>query len=306
MALRFLGLKQKTLRCYERALKAFFDFLDDENIQLPSRPKKLDECVAQFLEHLYLEDRPITYAGHTLSAFRRFYPQLRYQFPLARQYFSNWKSVHVSRQAVPLPPKALFAIAGVALSCDEYSFAAILLLGFLAFLRTSEMVHLKFSQLHVASDGTIVLVLPSSKTSRVKPESISVSDTRIAVLLLWLKNSQKSDQIWNGSVPQFRAFLARFCEFLCVTDMGFSAYSVRRGGASSAFLRGASFDSLLVTGRWQSIKTARIYLDTGRAALVQQTFSPRASHLLSKFSSACASFCNQLRKRRLASSGGKC
>lgn len=300
MALRFIGLKQKTLRCYERALKSFFDFLDEENMKLPSRPRKLDECVAQFLEHLFLEDRPITYAGHTLSAFRRFYPQLRYQFPLARQYFSNWKSVHVTRQAVPLPAKAVFAIAGAAIACNEYSFAAILLLGFLAFLRTSELVHLKFSQLHVAASGSIVLVLPSSKTSRDKPESISVSDGRIAALLLWLKTSATTDHVWNGSVPQFRAFLARFCEFLAIQDMGFSAYSIRRGGASSAFLRGISFDQLLVTGRWQSIKTARIYLDTGRAALIQQAFSSRSTHLLARFGALASSFCTQLRQRRLA------
>jgi len=306
MALRFIGLKQKTLRCYERALKTFFDFLEEENIRLPSKPRKLDECVAHFLEHLFLEDRPITYAGHTLSAFRRFYPHLRYKFPLSREYFSNWKSVHVARQAVPLPPQALFAIAGVAIACSEFSYAAILLVGFLAFLRTSEMVHLKFSQVHVSTDGTIVLVLPSSKTSRDKPESISVQDHRIAVLLSWLQTSASTDQIWNGSVPQFRAFLARFCEFLNLEDMNFSAYSIRRGGASSAFLRGTSFDQLLVTGRWQSIKTARIYLDTGRAALIQQSFSPRSTLLLHHFSSVVLSYCNQLRKRRLASTGSKC
>ena len=281
MALRFLGLKTKTLRCYERALKSFFDFLDEENLTLPSKPRRLDECVAMFLEHLYLEDRPITYAGHTLSAFRRFYPQLRYKFPLSRQYFSNWKSVHVSQQATPLPSSALFAP---------------ILVGFLAFLQTSEMVFLKFSQLHVSADGAIILVLPSSKTSKDKPESISVNDVKVAALLLYLRQQAKSDRIWDGSVPQFRAYLSHFCAFLSLEEHHFTAYSIRRGGASSAFLRGTSFDQLLVTGRWQSIKTARIYLDTGRAALIQQAFSSRSSRLLASFSYQLLAFCNQLRK----------
>ena len=296
MALRFLGLKKKTLRCYERALKSFFDFLDEENLSLPSKPNRLDECVAKFLEHLYLEDRPITYAGHTLSAFRRFYPQLRYKFPLSRQYFSNWKSVHVSQQAVPLPASVVFAIAGTAISCGESHFAGLLLLGFLAFLRTSEMVFLKFSQIHISQSGQIILVLPSSQTSRDKPESVSVSDLHVATLLLHIKANSSADRVWEGSVPQFRAFLARFCEFLNLEDQNFTAYSVRRGGASSAFLRGTSFDQLLVTGRWQSVKTARIYLDTGRAALIQQSFSPQATRLIHKFSSSLLSFCIQLRK----------
>ena len=61
--------------------------MDEEEIRMPSRYPDLDETLAAYLEHLWLDDFNITYAGHTLSALRRFYPQLRYRLPVARAIF---------------------------------------------------------------------------------------------------------------------------------------------------------------------------------------------------------------------------
>lgn len=90
--LRFLGLQPRTLRAYQRALGHFFDWLEEEEQPIPRNFRILDTALASYLEHLWLDDTNITYAGHTLSAFRRFYPQMRYKIPLARQYFVNWKT----------------------------------------------------------------------------------------------------------------------------------------------------------------------------------------------------------------------
>lgn len=127
--LQFLGLQPRSLRCYKKALRNFFTWLDEEEIPLPSKFRQLDLLVAQFLEHLWMDDAHLTYAGHTLSAFRRFYPQLRFRLPTAKQYFANWKSSHVCKQAVPMPAEVCMAIAGVAVDVQEFRFAATLLLG---------------------------------------------------------------------------------------------------------------------------------------------------------------------------------
>lgn len=68
MSLRFVGLHTKSLRSYKRALLHFFRWLDDEGEPIPSRPSILDDLLAQYLEHLWLDDINITYAGHVLSA----------------------------------------------------------------------------------------------------------------------------------------------------------------------------------------------------------------------------------------------
>ena len=57
----------------------------------------------------------------------------------------------------------------------------------------------------------------------------------------------------------------------------FKPYSLRRGGATSAYKNGCPLDTLVSKGRWQHLHTARIYLDTGLQALTSLTL-PTASH----------------------------
>ena len=48
----------------------------------------------------------------------------------------------------------------------------------------------------------------------------------------------------------------------------FQPYSLRRGGATWHFAAGKSLDATIVRGRWQSSKTARIYIEDAVAAEV--------------------------------------
>ena len=298
-ALRFIGLKPQTLRSYRSALAHFFQWLDDENRPLPSRSHQLDEDLSEYLEHLWLDDVNITYAGHTLSAFRRFYPRIRYKLPQAKQFFSNWKSVHVPRQAVPMPPEVALALGGLAISIKDYTLAFLILVGFAAFLRTGEIASLEAQQIQVdLSSGRIILALPSTKTSRHRIESLVVSDQRLAHLASFVLSRQHQSALGGMNASQFRERLKVLLNFLGLGRFGFTGYSLRRGGASYAFTAGQHFDTLLIRGRWQSVKTARQYLDSGRAALVLLQFSPQQHHRLESFTAAAASFCEQLRKRR--------
>ena len=90
----------------------------------------------------------MAYAGHLLSALRRFMPESRWKVPRAKQYYSNWATSHVARQATPMPPEVVMAFAGLAISTHQAPLAALLLLGFLAFLRTGEMVSLHATKIH--------------------------------------------------------------------------------------------------------------------------------------------------------------
>eukprot|EP00434_Breviolum_minutum_P036994 symbB.v1.2.032787.t1/scaffold3970.1/size47191/2 len=105
---------------FTHALLDYFVWLEQEAMPVPKTTRKLDDSLAEYLEHLFLDDRPIAYAGHTLSALKRFHPRIRWKIPLAKQYFSNWKQIYVTRQAVPMPVEVLMAVAGVAASCKEW------------------------------------------------------------------------------------------------------------------------------------------------------------------------------------------
>lgn len=298
-SLRFVGLKTRSLHSYQRALLHFFEWMDDESIRMPSRASQLDETLASFLEHLWLDDFNITYAGHTLSALRRFYPQLRYRLPVARQFFSNWKSIHAPRQAVPMPANVALALAGVAIAVNEHCLALAILLGFTAFLRTGEIAGLRLSHMQVnEASGQIILALPATKTSKNKMESVAVSDPLLASLAAYVLASPRQPHLLGVSTNQFRQQLKLLLDVLQLRDANFTAYSLRRGGASHAFATGRHFDQLLVAGRWQSVKTARQYLDSGRAALIQLQFQPQCLSLISKFQHRASIFCEQLRQKR--------
>ena len=54
---------------------------------------------------------------------------------------------------------------------------------------------------------------------------------------------------------------------LGVESWGFRPYSLRRGGATSLFVKVGSLDRVLLMGRWTAIKTAKICLNSGLAML---------------------------------------
>ena len=297
--LRFLGLKPRALQCYENALRNFFQWLEDESEDLPSRFTHLDRQVSQYLEHLWMDEVNVTYAGHLLSSLRRFHPQSRYRLPLSRQLFSNWKAVITPKQAVPMPATVVMGIAGAALSINDVPFAALVLVGFAAFLRTGEMTNLAAADVSVdAPMGRIILALPSTKTSRGMIDSVEVLDDRLAYLLQSVIQDRPSASVGGLTPNQFRAKLATYLAFFSLQDVGFSAYSLRRGGASHAFASGVHFDALLLKGRWQSIRTARLYLDSGRASLVRMQFSAEIAAHLEQFATRTTTFCDQLRRKR--------
>lgn len=295
MSLQFAGLRETTVRSYRRALHKFFSWVDEEDEELPATFGGLDRLLSRYLEHMWLDDEPITYAGHLMSGLRRYLPESRWRTPRAKQYFSNWQSVHVAQQAAPLPAEAVMAMAGLAVATDQPQVAAVFLLGYLAFLRTGEMVNLSTAKIAVDADrGRILIALPGTKTSRRREETVCVCDDRVAALVSHVLNLGFTS-FWHSSARSFRDMLAEFLHFFSLSEFGFTAYSFRRGGASHAFSTGVTFDDLLIRGRWQNSRTARLYLDTGRAALIQTRFTPPVSHLLSKYAVKLRLYCDQLR-----------
>ena len=85
-----------------------------------------------------------------------------------------------------------------------------------------------------------------------------VTDPRVAALVSAVINLGFTS-FWHSSARSFRDMLSEFLRFFSLHTFGFTAYSFRRGGASYAFSTGVTFDELLVRGRWQNSRTARVY-----------------------------------------------
>ena len=57
--------------------------------------------------------------------------------------------------------------------------------------------------------------------------------------------------------------------FLRVSQRPLRPYSLRRGGATFWFSRHLNLDKLIIAGRWQAVKTARVYINEGLAVLAE-------------------------------------
>ena len=113
---------------------------------------------------------------------------------------------------------------------------------------------------------------------------MAVVDPLLAALASHVLARPSGDVIGNTSLNNLRSKLKLLLATLELSQRNFSGYSLRRGGAANAFASGTYFDTLLVMGRWQSVQTARQYLDSGREALVPLHFSTTSQRLITLFS----------------------
>ena len=74
----------------------------------------------------------------------------------------------------------------------------------------------------------------------------------------------------------FRKWFSFALAHLHVSHMGFMPYSVRRGGATHAFSSCHNLGQILMQGRWEDWKTARIYITEGALFLTRNALPQEA------------------------------
>ena len=84
----------------------------------------------------------------------------------------------------------------------------------------------------------------------------------LKMLYAW-KQIAGSHEFLTVKPHKWREFFNECCKGLKVSDWSFRPYSLRRGGATSLFLKTNFLDKVLLTGRWTEVKTAKIYFNSG-------------------------------------------
>ena len=282
--LKFVGISQSTLRSYSKRVKAFLSYLLRESSSFPSSPGVLDSILAEYINNSFQDDDPIAYSGHLISGLTKFIPRLRSCLPTSRAYFRNWQRVQNRSRAVPVAWDVLRAMAASAFLCGQKGLGISLLLGFLLFLRTNELVSLKWSDIKVFENSSAVIVaLEDTKTSQAKNalESLIIRDFTLARLIQRESCFHAPDSAVCGLLPsEFRKAFASIAAWIGQPDL--SPYSLRRGGATHHWLCFNSLDSTAVRGRWKDVRTCRIYLDDARGQLARQSLSPTTKEKVAK------------------------
>ena len=162
---------------------------------------------------------------------KRLYPRVRKEIPIAQQWYNNWCREHTPRRATPITWGLLQAFAGLCLHLRWMRLACILLISFVFYLRTGEALALRKSDILCnLADGSIVIRIASSKTSKNDQQSLAHFDLQLAQLLsALLRNFDPDEELWPFSMTHFRNCFTNICSFFDLQPLGLPWYPTLSG-----------------------------------------------------------------------------
>ena len=271
-SLKSLTVQPTTRARYDKALQRFFKFLEDENLTLPKQKAQMDPLISDYVEFLWSSGEGRALAADTVAGLQDTQPQLRGYLQGTWRLLRTWNASEIPNRAPPMPIEVLDAMVGHALFHNRPLFALSLLLGFYGLLRTGEILGLSKKHLAVASRDTAVLVslgLTKGGKRQGAAESVKVAvEDVIRRCKQWL-DAPVSPQNLTEAPHVWRKTFSDTLESLGFTSLELRPYSLRRGGATFQFRQEGSFDRLMVHGRWQALRTTRLYINEGMAILAE-------------------------------------
>ena len=239
-----------------------------------------DDMVAEFVEELWEDGEPKPYANYTLASIQFYRPECKHHLPWSWRLVKIWNQLEVPQRATPLSPELLMAFAGQAFHWKQFDLGWLLVVGFTLFLRTGELLALKAKDVVLSHQGGVIFLASTkgAKRSLIPFERVEITEkATVQALRALLKGKQPGDLLWTQSRPTFMSLWHGLVDALHLSGCNFFPYSLRRGGATSAYRAGSTLDQLVTKGRWQHVATARLYLDMGLQSLVALTL-PKEAH----------------------------
>lgn len=168
--------------------------------------------------------------------------------------------------------------------------ALALLLAFDCYFRVSELLALRPCDVALLS-GSLAFRLRATKTGL--NQSVIVRRVEVFNLCLsYLLPSDRSSQapLFPFSASAFRSLFQSGLRHFGLNGRGFVLHSLRHGGATSDYAEGRSMEWILERGRWASVRSARRYIQTGRALFIAANIPPPLLSLAADVSVSLPSF----------------
>ncbi len=274
-------VNSQTVSRYENSFASFLSFCGKTKSQLEDEVGRIDDHMASYIEFLWRDGEPKSYANYAVASLQHMIPKVRRQLVQSWKLVSTWNKLELPVRATPLTPEVAMAFSGTFFKWGWKHMACMIIIGFSTFLRTGEMFRLR--KRHVVtspSQQSAVLFLEDTKTSQRKMiqwEKVIVEEKVALDCLHFLcRRASPNDLLVDIPVHKFRKLWSEVVSELHLTQFRYQPYSIRRGGATSSYRRGVGFDELMSRGRWSHLATARLYLDEGLQELTQLQFSQQA------------------------------
>ena len=252
---------------YQQHFHQFASYVGKTLSALKEDVSQLDPLLSEFIENLWKDGEPKSYANYTIASVQFFIPESKRQLVKSWRLIGTWNKIEIPVRAVPIGPDILLGLAGLFYRWQWPRMGHMLVVGYTAYLRTGEMFRIRREHVvlpHTRA-GTAIIFLQDTKTSQRKQltwEKVIIKEQQALACLHCLCEGRRGpDFLVDMSIFQFRKLWKDGVKALALEDQKIQPYSIRRGGATSAYRLGATFESLMQQGRWANVATARIYLD---------------------------------------------
>lgn len=281
---RFLvehAYSKSTRRVYKKAVSLFLAWCDASGIRDAATTDDLDMVLTEYFHDIYIGGRQVGQgkqrAINTVYGLTMYLPMLRNKLQTAKLALRGWSRLV---PVVSYPPLSwdLTVLLAVQMVRHGYVGAGVAtLVGFHCLLRIGELVGLRTSDVARLRDHRLGstrrlqrMGLRLRKTKTGKEQWVDVLDTDVASILgNWCdaRKAAGAGRLFGFSATQYRQLLKSLCEQLGLSGR-YVPHSLRHGGATRLHMDGWSIEDILLRGRWLSNKSARRYIQSGRALLL--------------------------------------
>lgn len=265
-----------TLNNYTSAVHLFLRWLATQPSSARSAQSSLDFdlLLVHYLHYLWRNGKGKQAGKNTVCGVALYLPGLSRRLHYSSRALRGWDRLVPSVPHAPMSRTVLRVVAVSMARLGWFSTAVGTLLAFECYLRVSELTNLRRSDVSLPQDPRLGLDTPSSlvalrirKTKRGSNLWVTVRSPLVRLLLLELLSGLgEEDRVFNFSSNTFRRRLHRSCSVLGLH--GYVPHSLRHGGATHDYLSGVPIEDVMVRGRWASVKSARHYVQQGRALLL--------------------------------------
>ena len=264
-------------RYYEHAYY-FYCYLWLLNFPDTTTESSVDLLMQDFLEYMWDNNAGLQAAQSVVAGVCHL---LRHAVRLRGSWrlLGVWRRAEPPARAPPLPQRVALALAMHALRQGDPAFCVSVLIGFYAYLRTAEIINLCVAHCHTDRRKNLILSLGMSKSGKRRGEAeyAIIKAGPVATLIgIFLAARQGQTRVCECEEWVWRARFDRYLGELGLSQLGWRPYSLRRGGATHAFVEGLSMSQVCVRGRWAHESTVRLYIQEA-VSLLQQMAIPAAA-----------------------------
>ena len=294
--LRNSALAPATLKAYDTNVNRFLSFTRLPTLArlLCLSPVLIDQRLSEYIDVLFAERGSYHYASQTLFGLVFRCPPLRLHLGESRLRLRGWNRLREHRSHPPMTWELAVLFAVTMSRWGRHAEAVATLLAFDCLLRVGELTRICFHDVIVpgdprlgSADAGMVVRLAKAKTGL--NQSVALQNHQVAKVLhayLLAHPFLANDRIFPFPPSAFRTLIRSVADALGLHGIPYVPHSLRHGGATYAFQRGASIESIMFRGRWVSMESARRYIQTARALLIMLDIPVRVHQMGMLFASS--------------------